>query len=121
MKRGRQLATVSVALLLAATAAALTIARPPALLAQAGRGGASTRAAETFHFVDVTLSDGGGTYEHAEIYVRVKSTGGGYTRADYMDRNGRRLGFYEAFEVVSTEEAALRAWAIRNFSDRTIG
>jgi hypothetical protein len=79
-----------------------------------------SRAADTFHFTGVTLTDGAAVYEGAEIYVRVKdSAGGGYTRADYLDRDGRRLGFYEAFEVVSRDEAVLREWAVGNFPDRT--
>jgi opacity protein-like surface antigen len=88
-------------------AAALTLAAPAA-------------AQETFRFGGASLSDGSGTYENAQIQVRVKdSAGGGYTRADYFDAKGMRLGFYEVFEVVSRDEAALRGWAIANFRDRT--
>ncbi len=89
------------------------------LLATAAAQPAAIR--DTFHFTGVTLTDGDEVFERAEIYVRVKETSGGYTRADYLDERGRRLGFYEAFEVVSTDESALRVWAIRNFPDRTQG
>jgi ABC-type sugar transport system substrate-binding protein len=95
-------------------AAVLTAAAALALAAPAAA------AQETFRFGGATLSDGSGTYENAQIQVRVKdSAGGGYTRADYFDAKGKRLGFYEAFEVVSRDEAALRDWAIANFRDRT--
>lgn len=77
-------------------------------------------AAETFHFTDVTLTDGSAVYQHAQVTVRVRSSaGGGYTRADYLDQSGHKLGFYETFEVVSNDEAALRAWAVRHFPERT--
>lgn len=93
---------------------ALAGAFPFALQAQRSGAGDAVR------FNDVTLADGGATYEHASIFVRVKeSAAGGYTRADYVDQSGRRLGFYEAFEVVSRDEPALRTWALRNFSNRT--
>ncbi|MFN2433317.1 MAG: hypothetical protein ABR599_10995 [Gemmatimonadota bacterium] len=79
-------------------------------------------AQERFTFSGVGLEDAGSSFAEAEIQVRVKDgAGGGYTRADYFDDQGRRLGFYEAFEVVSRDEAALRAWAVRNFPDRTGG
>jgi hypothetical protein len=77
--------------------------------------------AQTFTFQGVTLQDGGEAIQDASIQVRVKEAGRGYTRADYFDASGRRLGFYEAFEVVAREEDALRAWAARNFGDRTGG
>ena len=74
---------------------------------------------ETFTFEGVTLKDGSSSEADASIQVRVKeSPGGGYTRADYFDARGRRLGF---FEVVARDESALRAWAVTNFPDRTGG
>ena len=73
------------------------------------------------HFSGVTLEDGSGVYEKAEVHVRIRDSGGGYSRADYFDANGRRLGFYEAFEVISGDDAGLREWAVRNFHDRTSG
>jgi hypothetical protein len=96
--------------------AALYAARP---LAAAGAAIHSILAQEVYHFRDVTLTDGEQTFDGVEIVVRVRAAGGGYTRADYFDRDGRRLGFYEAFEKISSDEAALRAWAISNFPDRT--
>lgn len=92
-----------------------------AFAAGAASGGAqqAPQVQESFRFADVTLSDGGDTFQGAQIHVRVKEAGGGYTRADYFDGEGRRLGFYEAFEVVARDGAALRAWAVRNFGDRT--
>jgi hypothetical protein len=100
----------------------LTLLLPAALLAAAALATSAPAAGaqETFRFADVTLTDGADSYENAQIQVRVKdSAGGGYTRADYFDARGRRLGFVEVFEVVSREEAALQAWAIANFRDRT--
>jgi hypothetical protein len=82
------------------------------------RGDATPRR-DAFHFTDAKLTDGDHVYERAEIHVWVKESGGGYTRADYVDERGGRLGFYEAFKVVSRSEPELRAWAIRNFPDRT--
>jgi hypothetical protein len=96
--------------------AALYAARP---LAAAGAAIHSFLAQEVYRFRDVTLTDGEQTFGGAEIVVRVRTAGGGYTRADYFDSDGRGLGFYEAFEKISSDEAALRAWAISNFSDRT--
>ncbi|MBA2563922.1 MAG: hypothetical protein H0V09_00690 [Gemmatimonadetes bacterium] len=92
-----------------AIAAAFALARP-------GRA----QAQESYRFRDVTLSEGGSPLPHAEVQVRVKeSPRGAYTRADYFDAEGRSLGFYETFQVVSREEPALRAWATRNFGERT--
>jgi hypothetical protein len=96
---------VPAAVLLAA--AALVLAAPAA------------DAQETFRSTGVTLTDGSDSYENAQVQVRIKDAGGGYTRADYFDAAGKRLGFVEVFEVVSRDEAALRAWAIANFRDRT--
>jgi hypothetical protein len=84
-------------------------------------GDAKAPGRDAFHIADVTLTDGDQAYPHAEVYVRVRPSGGGYTRADYMDQNGRRLGFYEAFRVISQDQSELRAWAVRNFPDRTTG
>jgi hypothetical protein len=84
-------------------------------------GSASGARRDAFHFTDVKLTDGDHVYERAEIHVWVKESGGGYTRADYVDERGGRLGFYEAFKVVSRSEPELRGWAIRNFPDRTTG
>jgi hypothetical protein len=118
-------------LLVLALAAVLTALAPGSrLLAQEGAGGKPSAAApeapagprrDSFSFTDVRLTDGDHVYEGAEIHVWVKESGGGYTRADYLDERGRRLGFYEAFQVVSRSELALKAWAIRNFPDRTTG
>jgi hypothetical protein len=107
------------------SAAILLAILPAAARAQGEQGGAPPSAPRdargTFHFTEVTLTDGDQAYDRAEIYVRVRPSGGGYTRADYLDQSGRRLGFYEAFRVVSQDESQLRAWAIRNFPDRTTG
>ncbi len=110
--------------------AMLTALTPgPRLLAQEGKDAREGRPEaapaaprrDAFHFTDVKLTDGDHVYERAEIHVWVKESGGGYTRADYVDERGARLGFYEAFKVVSRSEPELRAWAIRNFPDRTTG
>ncbi|HEY7461814.1 MAG TPA: hypothetical protein VIC59_08065 [Gemmatimonadota bacterium] len=105
------------------------LAPAPQLLAQAGRdsgavrsqapGAPSAQTRDSFHFTGVTLTDGDHVYANAEVHVWVKESGGGYTRADYVDENGRRLGFYEAFRVVARGEPELKAWAVRNFPDRT--
>lgn len=121
MKRARLVRLVT------SSALALLVAEPGAVLAigqgpgsRLGKGpGFAGRAAQTFHFTDVTLTDGDQVYEHADIHVRVESSGAGYTRADYLDQRGRRLGFYEAFEVISREERELLRWAVRNFRERT--
>jgi hypothetical protein len=115
-----------------ALVALVTLTAPaPPLLAQAGRDtgavrpqapeAAPARARDSFHFTGVTLTDGDHVYSNAEVHVWVKESGGGYTRADYLDENGRRLGFYEDFRVVARGEPELRAWAVRNFPDRTTG
>jgi hypothetical protein len=94
--------------LASASVAVLQHVRAPAALAQ-----------QSLHFTDVKLMDGSAIYDKAEVHVRIRESRGGYTRADYFDPKGRRLGFYEAFEVVSRDEPALRDWAVRNFPDRT--
>lgn len=119
------------AFLFALVALVTLMAPAPRLLAQVGGDTGAvraqapeappTRARDSFHFTGVTLTDGDHVYANAEVHVWVKESGGGYTRADYLDEGGRRLGFYEVFRVVARGEPELKAWAVRNFPDRTTG